>query len=89
MAITLGLSTLNDLQVFLSLVQQICASLGQQGPKVIEFDNALGDALGTLESVVVDSESPEEVAQFIEDSLIGAFDKWAAAEAELRTVANL
>ncbi len=86
---TLLWGTLNDLQVFLSLVQQICASLGQQGPNVVEFDNALGEALGTLETVVVDSESPEEVAQFIEDNLIVAFDKWAAAEAELRAVAKV
>ncbi len=78
--------TLNDLQVFLSLVQQICTSVGTQGPKVVEFDNALGDALGTLETVVLDSEDPDEVAAFVEKSLIGAFDKWGEAEAELRAL---
>ena len=81
--------TLNDLQVFLSLVQQICTSVGTQGPKVVEFDNALGESLGTLETVVVDSDDPEVVASFIEDSLIRAFDRWAEAEAELRTVAEI
>ena len=81
--------TLNDLQVFLSLVQQICTSVGSQGPKVVEFDNALGDSLGTLETVVVDADNPEEVASFIEQSLIRAFDKWADAEAELRSMADV
>ena len=81
--------TLNDLQVFLSLVQQICTSVGTQGPKVVEFDNALGDSLGTLETVVVDSEDPEDVAVFIEQSLIASFDKWADAEAELRAAASV
>ena len=81
--------TLNDLQVFLSLVQQICTSVGTQGPKVVEFDNALGESLGTLETVVVDSDDPEVVASFIEDSLIRAFDRWAEAEAELRTIAEI
>ena len=81
--------TLNDLQVFLSLVQQICSSVGTQGPKVVEFDNALGDALGTLETVVVDSDSPDEVASFIEDTLITAFSKWTAAEQELRDIAKV
>ena len=81
--------TLNDLQVFLSLVQQICTSVGSQGPKVVEFDNALGDSLGTLETVVVDADDPEEVAAFIEQNLIRSFDKWADAEAELRSMANL
>ena len=81
--------TLNDLQVFLSLVQQICTSVGTQGPKVVEFDNALGDSLGTLETVVVDADDPEEVATFIETSLIRAFDKWADAEAELRSMADI
>jgi G:T/U-mismatch repair DNA glycosylase len=80
---------LNDLQVFLSLVQQICTSVGTQGPKVVAFDNALGEALGTLETVVVDSEDPEEVALFIENSLIRSFDAWADAEAELRQSANV
>ena len=82
-------ATLNDLQVFLSLVQQICTSVGTQGPKVVEFDNALGEALGTLETVVVDSDDPEEVATFIEQSLIRSFDSWAGAEEELRTIANI
>jgi len=81
--------TLNDLQVFLSLVQQICTSVGTQGPSVVEFDNALGESLGTLETVVVDSEDPEEVAVFIEESLIRAFDKWPSAEAELRKIADV
>jgi hypothetical protein len=80
---------LNDLQVFLSLVQQICTSVGTQGPKVVAFDNALGEALGTLETVVVDSEDPEEVALFIENSLIRSVDAWADAEAELRQSANV
>ena len=81
--------TLNDLQVFLSLVQQICTSVGTQGPKVVEFDNALGEALGVLETVVVDSENPEDVAVFIENNLIRSFDTWADAEAELRTTADV
>ena len=81
--------TLNDLQVFLSLVQQICTSVGTQGPKVIEFDNALGESLGTLETVVLDSEDAEEVAVFIEESLIRAFDKWPDAEAELCKIAEV
>jgi hypothetical protein len=81
--------TLNDLQVFLSLVQQICTSVGTQGPKVVEFDNSLGDALGELETVVVDSEDVEQVAIFIEKNLIGSFDKWGEAEAELRTMADI
>ena len=81
--------TLNDLQVFLSLVQQICTSVGSQGPNVVEFDNALGESLGTLETVVVDSDDPEDVAVFIEESLIVAFDKWPSAEAELRKVADM
>jgi hypothetical protein len=82
-------ATLNDMQVFLSLVQQICSSVGTQGPKVVEFDNALGDALGTLETVVVDSDSPDEVAAFIESTLIVAFGKWSAAEHELREIAQV
>jgi len=82
-------ATLNDLQVFLSLVQQICTSVGSQGAKVVDFDNSLGDALGELETVVVDAEDPEEVAAFIEKSLIGAFSKWPDAEAELRTQADI
>ena len=81
--------TLNDLQVFLSLVQQICTSVGSQGPKVVEFDNALGDSLGALETVVVDAEDPEEVATFIEQSLVRSFDKWSDAEAELRKMADV
>lgn len=81
--------TLNDLQVFLSLVQQICSSIGGQGPKVVEFDNSLGDALGTLETVVVDSDSPDEVASFIENTLIVAFSTWAAAEQEIREIAKV
>ena len=82
-------TTLNDLQVFLSLVQQICSSVGTQGPKVVAFDNALGDALGTLETVVVDSESPDEVASFIESTLIVALGTWDAAEDELREIAKV
>jgi hypothetical protein len=81
--------TLNDLQAFLSLVQQISTSVGTQGPSVVEFDNALGESLGTLETVVVDSEDAEDVAVFIEESLIRAFDKWPDAEAELRKVADV
>jgi hypothetical protein len=82
-------TTLNDMQVFLSLVQQICSSVGTQGPMVVAFDNALGDALGTLETVVVDSESPDEVAAFIESTLIVALGKWDAAEDELREIAKV
>jgi hypothetical protein len=55
----------------------------------VEFDNALGESLGTLETVVVDSEDPEDVAVFIEESLIRAFDKWPNAEAELRKIADV
>ena len=33
-----------------------------------------------------DSEDADEVAAFVEKSLIGAFDKWGEAEAELRAL---
>lgn len=82
-------TALNDLQVFLGLVQQICTSTGSQGPAVIAFDNVLGDALGELEIVVVDAEDPADVARFIEDRLVAAFDKWPEAEAELRATAQV
>jgi hypothetical protein len=81
---TLLWSGLNDLQKFLSLVQQICSAAGAHGPKVAEFDNALGDALGGLETVVVEAPEAEDVAQYIETVLVPSFDKWPEAEAEIR-----
>ena len=81
---TLLWSGLNDLQKFLSLVQQICSAAGAHGPKVAEFDNALGDALGGLETVVVEAPEAEDVAQYIENVLVPSFDKWPEAEAEIR-----
>jgi len=81
---TLLWSGLNDLQKFLSLVQQICSAAGAHGPKVAEFDNALGDALGGLETVVIEAPEAEDVAQYIENVLVPSFDKWPEAEAEIR-----
>jgi hypothetical protein len=80
---------LNDLQKFLGLVQQICSAAGAHGPKVADFDNALGDALGGLETVVVEAPDAEDVAQYIENVLVPSFDKWPAAEAEIRERAKV
>ena len=82
---TLLWTGLNDLQKFLSLVQQICSAAGAHGPRVADFDNALGDALGGLETAVVEAPEAEDVAAYIETVLVPAFDKWPAAEAEIRT----
>jgi hypothetical protein len=48
-----------------------------------------GDALGAFETVVVDSDSPEQVASYVEGTLIVAFGKWTAAEQELREIAQV
>jgi hypothetical protein len=37
----------------------------------------------------VDSDSPDEVASFIENTLIVALSTWAAAEQEIREIAKV
>jgi hypothetical protein len=86
---TLLWTGLNDLQKFLGLVQQICSAAGAHGPNVAEFDNALGDALAGLETVVVEAPDAEDVAQYIENVLVPSFDKWPQAEAEIRERADV
>jgi hypothetical protein len=86
---TLLWNGLNDLQKFLGLVQQICSAAGAHGPKVADFDNELGDALAGLEKVVVEAPEAEDVAQYIENVLVKSFDKWPAAEAEIRERADV
>jgi len=79
-------ASLNDLQSFLSLLQQICQTSGAGGDSIMHFDRVLGEALAELEICFRDDADAEAIAGCVENRLIGALDAWKPAEACIRDI---
>ena len=81
---TLLWTSLDNLQHFLDLLEQICSVAGATPSTLGEFDNALGDGLERLEECLNSSCEPEQIAATIEAEVLPAFDMWSKSEAAIR-----
>lgn len=75
---------LDSVQSFLALLEQVCTSLGNTPGAVIEFDSALSDALEALDQSFTRDDSPAAIASTVRETILPAFEKWAAAEVSIR-----